>query len=53
MAQSTKQPHFHLIKSSAMEHGDKTGRDPLQLLLLLLLALLLLLHRAWTVLSFI
>lgn len=28
MAQSTKQPHFHLIKSSEMETGEKTVRDP-------------------------
>lgn len=28
MAQSTKQPHFHLIKSSEMEIGEKTVRDP-------------------------
>lgn len=39
MAQSTKQPHFHLIKSSEVERGEKTGRDPLQLVLLLVLLL--------------
>lgn len=51
MAQSTKQPHFHLIKSSEMEIGEK--QSGILLLLLLLLVVVLLLRRAWTVLSFI